>query len=96
MWKRYATFCAVCQLQALPVTSVFLIDVVNSRGSSTKSLSGTVRVSAGPTLWLNYDDELKLRYLIAQLRGLDFTDSNAVSALQFNMGTFKNRPKMTQ
>jgi hypothetical protein len=36
-------------------------------------------------VWLNYDDELKLKYLVAQLRGLDFTDSNAVSALQFNM-----------
>lgn len=92
MWNRYFSFCTKCELQVLPVTyrslSVFLIDVVNSRGSSTKSLSGTVsqlRVSAGPTHWLNYDDELKLKYLVGQLKGLDVTDSNAVCALQYNM-----------
>ena len=92
MWARYLAFCEECDLPSLPVTyrsvSVFLIDVTNNRNASTKSLSGTIsqlRVSAGPSQWLSYEDELKLRYLVNQLKALDFSDSNAVSALQFHM-----------
>lgn len=92
MWARYLLFCHNCALSEVPVTyrslSVFLIDVTNNRQGSTKSLSGTIsqlRVSAGPLQWLSNGDELKLKYLVNQLKGLDFSDSNAVSALQFHM-----------
>jgi hypothetical protein len=64
--------------------------VTNSRSGSIRSLSGTIsqlRVSAGPSNWLSYDDQLQIKTLENQLKGLDFSDSNAVSAFQFNMAT---------
>jgi hypothetical protein len=92
MWLRYNTFCKANSIQASQVTyhslSLFLIDVTNSRGGSTRSLSGTIsqlRVSAGPSAWLSYEDQLKIKTLENQLKGLDFSDSNAVSAFQFYM-----------
>lgn len=92
MWLRYQTFCKVHGLQAAQVTyhglSLFLIDITNSRNGSTRSLSGTIsqlRVSAGPSAWLSYEDQLKIKALENQLKGLDFSDSNAVSAFQFYM-----------
>jgi hypothetical protein len=64
--------------------------VTNSRSGSTRSLSciiSQLRVSAGPSNWRSYDDQLQIKTLENQLKGLDFSDSNAVSAFQFNMAT---------
>ena len=92
MWLRYKTFCISHSLSEDKVNyqslSLFLIDVTNSRGGSTKSISGTIsqlRVSAGHSKWLTYDDDLRIRSLVNQLKGLDFSDSRAVSAFQFYM-----------
>lgn len=94
MWLRYKSFCLAHGLPIAQVTyhtlSLFLLDVTNSRDGSTRSLSNTIsqlRVSAGPSNWLSYEDQLKLKMLVTQLKGLDFSDSNAVSALQFYMAT---------
>lgn len=92
MWLRYYNFCTANDIPVTKVTyhglSLFLIDVTNNRNGSTRSLSGTIsqlRVSAGPSDWLSYEDQLKIKTLENQLKGLDFSDSNAVSAFQFYM-----------